>query len=108
MPAERIITEQPFPMESFLLMCLVVLSITKVLTPLSLHHVYIIPVVIAIIYGLIQGETVALQSPCKFTAAEPGCGSSLFSGLFPGLGSKAAPSPFPQLHPGCVGVLKHL
>lgn len=108
MPAERIITEQPFPVESFLLMCLVMSSITKVLTPLSLHHVYIMPVVIAIIYGLIQGETVALQSQGKFTAAEPGCGSSLFAGLFPGLGSKTAPSLFPQPHPGCVGVLKHL
>lgn len=108
MPAERIIIEQPFPMESFLLMCLVVSSITKVLTPLNLHHVYIMPVVIAIIYGHIQGETVALQSQCKFTAAQPGGGSSLFSGLFSGLGSKAAPSLFPQLSPGCVGVLKHL
>lgn len=108
MPGERIITKQPFPMESFLLMCFVMSSITKVLIPLGLHHVYIMPVVIAIIYSLIQGETVALQSLCKFTEAEPGCGSSFFSGLFPGLSSKAAPSLFPQLHPGCVGVLKHL
>lgn len=62
MPAERIITEQPFPMESSLLMCLVMSSITKVLTPLSLHQVHIMPIVIAIIYGCIQGKAVALQS----------------------------------------------
>lgn len=83
-------------------------SISKVLTPLSLHHVSIMPVVIAIIYSRIQGETMALQSQCKFTAAGSGCGSSLFSGLCPGLGSKAALSLFPQLCLGCVGVLKHL